>query len=388
MLQAPQLLKSLPTTTRPSLALHVAKVPQPGAQQPGTRQLAAAAAASRGQQSQARDGPAERGTSPDEQQALRQTQLQQQRNATSALDESNLVSQGDAVEDLLPSSSNQEPPHPAEYASRPESPQQAASPSASGSAHQQQQEKAGQLQRLQQGVTEPVQNFVQHNSWARPALRGSAVLLGLWTLRALFVGTRKFLSPKAKKQRNMSKNLVLNETLAEYLPGDRQKLDKGVIGGLRMRTGFSPVEIFRKYMWYLLRERKFDQEAVADMVHLRNALGLKDEQVAEAIKERGDRIFAKFGNVMLETKGMTKAGIDRKATARTLFSKLLFLAEMEELLPQDSEAAQSIRLHHIFGATEDDMSKLRIVSLYEVDLDKLEGQFGGDDSFGTAAEDA
>ena len=48
--------------------------------------------------------------------------------------------------------------------------------------------------------------------------------------------------------------------------------------------------------------------------------------MAEAIKERGERIFAKFGNVMLETKGMTKAGIDRKAAARTLFSKLLFLA--------------------------------------------------------------
>ena len=54
----------------------------------------------------------------------------------------------------------------------------------------------------------------------------------------------------------------------------------GVIGGLRMRTGFSPVEIFRKYMWYLLRERKFDQEAVADMVHLKHALGLKDGQVS------------------------------------------------------------------------------------------------------------
>lgn len=41
-------------------------------------------------------------------------------------------------------------------------------------------------------------------------------------------------------------------------------------------------------------------------------------------------------------------------------------AETEDLLPQESEAAQSIKLHHIFGATEDDMSKLRIVSLYEV----------------------
>ncbi len=53
----------------------------------------------------------------------------------------------------------------------------------------------------------------------------------------------------------------------------------GVITGLRMRTGFSPVEIFRKYMWYLLRERQFDQEAVDDMVHLKQVLGLTDDQV-------------------------------------------------------------------------------------------------------------
>ena len=45
----------------------------------------------------------------------------------------------------------------------------------------------------------------------------------------------------------------------------------GVVTGLRMRTGFSPLEIFRKYMWY--------QEAVDDMVYLKQVLSLKDEQV-------------------------------------------------------------------------------------------------------------
>ena len=55
--------------------------------------------------------------------------------------------------------------------------------------------------------------------------------------------------------------------------------DAGVITGLRMRTGFAPMEIFRKYMWYLLRERAFDQAAVDDMIHLKQALGLKDDQV-------------------------------------------------------------------------------------------------------------
>lgn len=49
-------------------------------------------------------------------------------------------------------------------------------------------------------------------------------------------------------------------------------------------------------------------------------------QVSEAIQERAKRIYDKYGNVMLEVKGMTKAGVERKATCRALFSKLLYLA--------------------------------------------------------------
>jgi hypothetical protein len=48
---------------------------------------------------------------------------------------------------------------------------------------------------------------------------------------------------------------------------------------LRSSTGFSPVEVFRKYLWFLLRERKFDAAAVEDMVLLKSVLGLSDEQV-------------------------------------------------------------------------------------------------------------
>ena len=49
-------------------------------------------------------------------------------------------------------------------------------------------------------------------------------------------------------------------------------------------------------------------------------------QVAEALKERGQRVYSKYGNVMLDTTGMTQAGIERKATSRALFSKLLYLS--------------------------------------------------------------
>jgi hypothetical protein len=63
---------------------------------------------------------------------------------------------------------------------------------------------------------------------------------------------------------------------------------------------------------------------------------------------------------------MLQTGVERKATCRALFSKLLYLAESEELLPgADAEARRSL-VADVFGATEDDAAQLRIVSLYEV----------------------
>ena len=128
--------------------------------------------------------------------------------------------------------------------------------------------------------------------------------------------------------------------------------------------------------------------------------------MAEALRERAQRIYEKYGNVMLETAGMTKAGIERKATCRALFSKILYLAgqpaeqlpeqcsmcwttlhfscpfhlhlslrlscavgaESEKILEQESGAAQKLSIPKIFGATDEDTDGLRIVSLYEVGL--------------------
>lgn len=39
------------------------------------------------------------------------------------------------------------------------------------------------------------------------------------------------------------------------------------------------MEVFRKYLWFLLRERQFDVAAVDDMTLLKNALGLTDDEV-------------------------------------------------------------------------------------------------------------
>ena len=46
-----------------------------------------------------------------------------------------------------------------------------------------------------------------------------------------------------------------------------------------MKTGFTAAEIFRKYLWYLLRERKFDSEAVNDVIQLKSSLQLSDQEV-------------------------------------------------------------------------------------------------------------
>lgn len=208
---------------------------------------------------------------------------------------------------------------------------------------------------------------------------GGIVLLGVTFLIAVVRTVAKARNPKLQRQRNMNKNKMVVTTLDEYLPANRQQLTKKVARGLCSQTGFKPVEIFRKYLWYLLRERKFDQEAADDVVYLKSVLNLSDDETAEALKERAKRIYEKYGSVMLNTQGMTSAGVERKATARALFSKLLYLAEYEQLIPPFSAAAEKASMREAFGATEDDVNRLRIVSLQDIDLDKLEGQFDGEE---------
>lgn len=46
-----------------------------------------------------------------------------------------------------------------------------------------------------------------------------------------------------------------------------------------LRAGFTSVEIFRKFLWYLLRERAFKQDVVDDLLALKKGLGLTDSEV-------------------------------------------------------------------------------------------------------------
>lgn len=62
-----------------------------------------------------------------------------------------------------------------------------------------------------------------------------------------------------------------NHHLDTTAPGSMQRV--------RSATGFSAVEVYRKYLWYLLKERPFNPDAVADMVALKQALQLSDAEV-------------------------------------------------------------------------------------------------------------
>ena len=70
-------------------------------------------------------------------------------------------------------------------------------------------------------------------------------------------------------------------------------------------------------------------------------------QVADALKERAERIYKQYGNVMMDVAGMSKAGIDRKATCRGLFSKLLYLAgELHRTMLHWASQVLMARLFH------------------------------------------
>lgn len=215
-------------------------------------------------------------------------------------------------------------------------------------------------------------NFLLGTPVAYWSLVGMGAFMGVTFVIALGRTALKGFSSQGKRTRTINKNKAVVDEFSKFLPGNRAGLTGSVIGGIRFRTGFSPVELFRKYLWFLLRERKFDQEAVDDLIALKAVLALNDAHVAEALGERAKRVYEKYGNVMLDTTGMSAAGIERKATSRALFSKMQYLIENEALVSSPEEAAR-VNLRDIFGATEDDAARLRIVSLYEVDLEAAMG---------------
>jgi len=230
-----------------------------------------------------------------------------------------------------------------------------------------------------QSVAEDAQVWVRTTNLGKTAAGGVvAVLLGTLAI-ALYRTYQQTQTERNLRLRQVNRNKDLVLELAKVIPGHREKLTSTFIRTLRWRLGFTAVELFRKYLWFLLRERKFEQGAVEDLVALKKAAGLSDTDVAEALKERADRIYDKYGTLMLNTEGMTAAGIERKASCQALFRKMLYLTEYEPLLAPGSDAAAKVDLREIFGATEEDLDGLRIVSLHSIDLEAAFSQVVVDD---------
>ncbi len=78
-----------------------------------------------------------------------------------------------------------------------------------------------------------------------------------------------------------------------------------------MRSGFSGTEIFRKYLWYLLRERSFDVDAVADMQQLKDSLGLTDDEVCARLPT-STRLYGST----VETTVLIRAGLHLLTSGR------------------------------------------------------------------------
>ena len=191
----------------------------------------------------------------------------------------------------------------------------------------------------------------------------------------------RFNSNRSKRRRQVGKNVVVVEALAAYLPAQRGALTPAVIRRLAGRTGFAADVIFRKQLRYMLNERPFDADTVADALALRAACGLTDAQVAEVLAEAAARTFKKTGLLMRRPRGMTVEGLARKAQGRALFSKLLFLAELEGMLPSAGAREASVAaLLSAFGATTEDADALRIPSLTALDADALERLWAAEDA--------
>lgn len=225
-------------------------------------------------------------------------------------------------------------------------------------------------------ILQEAQTYLTATNVGRSVSFAAVALLLVTLAMAVHRVNQKANTPSAKRQRLIARNKQLVTELSKRLPTQRSSLTNGTIKGLMRSTGFTAIEVFRKYLWYLLRERKFDDDAVQDLVALKAAANLSDDDVAEALSERAQRIYDQYGTLMLNTDGFTTSGLERKATCKALFQKMLYLTECDQLVAQSSEAATRVDLRKIFGATNEDLDKMRMVSLFDVDLEKIFDQSG------------
>lgn len=232
------------------------------------------------------------------------------------------------------------------------------------------QEKAEDLVEFTGAVTQVIPGpRVGHSSlpWM---LAVPLAYMGLSLVVAVVKTIRKLNSPKEKRRRLVNQNARLCKTLDDFLQSKRHELNHAALKQLTSKTGFDMEDILRKYIRYSLNEKPFNPDLVAGLIHLRKSSMLDDASVAEVLNEVSRRIVKEKGPVVMNTSGFTEKGIKRKAAVQGLFSKLLYLSELDEFC---STTRSSLGIKEIFGVTDEDADALRIETLSEVsDVDSLE----------------
>eukprot|EP00475_Leptophrys_vorax_P020266 TRINITY_DN27730_c0_g1_i1.p1 TRINITY_DN27730_c0_g1~~TRINITY_DN27730_c0_g1_i1.p1 ORF type:complete len:329 (+),score=82.85 TRINITY_DN27730_c0_g1_i1:105-1091(+) len=215
-----------------------------------------------------------------------------------------------------------------------------------------------------------------------------AVPLGYMALTfvlAVYKTVKKRSSPKAKRRRQIGKNAGLNQKIDEFLLDNREGLTVKELRNLGNQFNFSIAEILRKYIRYAINEKPFSPETVSGLIHLRRVSGLDDLEIAEILNEISRRVVKAKGPVVMDTTGFTEKGVQRKAAVQAIFTKLLYLSELDEFC--GAAGREKLELKVIFGVTDEDANSIRIVSLSSsADLDALDKSL--DDSSDSEEEGA
>lgn len=203
--------------------------------------------------------------------------------------------------------------------------------------------------------------------------------LGITFVIAVVKTILKHNSPKAKRRRLVDKNAFLCTSIDDIFAERRSDLDSKELNSLKSKTDFTTQEILRKYIRYALNEKPFNPDLVANLIHLRKISELEDSEIVDILNDVSQRIVKEKGPVLMDTRGLTEKGVKRKAAVQALFSKLLYLSELDEFCQTTSRG--SLRLKEIFGVTDDDANSIRIETLSEVgDVESLEKMVPPDDA--------
>ncbi|CAG7879044.1 unnamed protein product [Brassica rapa] len=178
----------------------------------------------------------------------------------------------------------------------------------------------------------------------------------------------KLSSPKAQRKKLVNQNAMICKSMDELLQREGT-VSSFELKALEEKTEFNMDEILRKYIHYALKEKPFNPDLVANLIHLRRASGLNESQIPEVLNEISRSIVKEKGPVVMNKQGFTEKGFKRKLAVQTLFGKIYYLSELPDFCLKDN----SLVVKEIFGVTDEDAEKLRIHALAEAgDLDSLE----------------